>query len=165
MPDIKEIFFRKLSALKKLLRSLWGGKWHVRNQHILRITLDVQDYLTGCLKLTLKGVKSVVIFQDNSTVYGTIKEQFDKRMLSGKIQLREKNFTINWKKTQDKSTTLIACATQFHVMEWHQNEKNKIAKPTISKKSKWIIRWASEWAMSFLIRPMMEVFPNKDNQK
>ena len=57
----------------------------------------------NCIKSALKGIKGVVIFQDDVLVYGTTKEQFDKRMLAVKNRLREKNFTINEKKSNSKS--------------------------------------------------------------
>ena len=38
----------------------------------------------NCTVSTLKGIKGVVIFQDNVMVYGTTKEQFDKRILAVK---------------------------------------------------------------------------------
>ena len=52
----------------------------------------------NCIESTLKGIKGVVIFQDDVLVYGTTKEQFEKRMLAVKSRLREKSFTINEKK-------------------------------------------------------------------
>ena len=44
----------------------------------------------NCIESTLKGIKGDVIFQDVILVYGTTKEQFDKRMLAVKSRLREK---------------------------------------------------------------------------
>ena len=55
----------------------------------------------NCIELKLKGIKAVVIFQDDVFLYETTKEQFDKRMLAVKSQLREKNFTINEKESVD----------------------------------------------------------------
>ena len=43
-----------------------------------------------------------MIFQDDVLVYGTTKEQLDKRMLVVKSRLLEKNFTINEKKSNSK---------------------------------------------------------------
>ena len=43
-----------------------------------------------------------MIFQDDVLMYGTTKEQFDKRLLAVKSRLREKNFTINEKKLNSK---------------------------------------------------------------
>ena len=43
-----------------------------------------------------------MILQGDVLVYGTTKEQFDKRMLAVKSQLREKNVTINEKKSNSK---------------------------------------------------------------
>ena len=40
----------------------------------------------------LKGIKGVLIFQDDVLVYGTTKEQFDKRMPAVKLRLHGKNF-------------------------------------------------------------------------
>ena len=53
----------------------------------------------NCIESTLKGIKGIVIFQDDVLVYGTTKEQFDKRMLAVKSRLREENFTIYEKKS------------------------------------------------------------------
>ena len=57
-----------------------------------------------CIESTLKGV---VIFQDDVLVYGTTKEQFDKRMVAVKSRTREKNLTIDEKNlTQNESIEL-----------------------------------------------------------
>ena len=53
----------------------------------------------NCIESTLKGIKGVVIFQDDVLVYGTAKHQYEKRMLAVKSRLPEKNFTINEKKS------------------------------------------------------------------
>ena len=58
----------------------------------------------NCIKSTLKGIRSVVIFQDDVLVYRTTKEQFDKRMHAVMSRLREKNFTINQKKLNSKQS-------------------------------------------------------------
>ena len=52
----------------------------------------------NCMESTLKGIKSVLDFQDNVLVYGTSKEQFHKRMLAAKSRLRDENSTIDEKK-------------------------------------------------------------------
>ena len=44
----------------------------------------------NCIESTLKGIKGVVIFQDDVMVYGTIKDQYGKRKLAVEIWLREK---------------------------------------------------------------------------
>ena len=62
----------------------------------------------NCIESTLKGIKGFVIFQDNVLVYGTTKEQFDKRMLAVKSGLREKNFTINEKKSNSKPVDSVS---------------------------------------------------------
>ena len=62
----------------------------------------------NCIESTLKGIKGVVIFQDDVLVYGTIKEQFDKRMLAVKSRLREKNFTINERKFNSKPVDSVS---------------------------------------------------------
>ena len=56
----------------------------------------------NCNDSTLKGIKGIVINQENVLVYGANKEQFDKRMLAVKSRLHEKNFTINEKKSNSK---------------------------------------------------------------
>ena len=62
----------------------------------------------NCIESTLKGIKGVVIFQDDVLVYGTNKEQFDKRMLAVKSRLREKNFTTNEKKSNSKPVNSVS---------------------------------------------------------
>ena len=62
----------------------------------------------NCIESTLKGIKGVVIFQDDVFVYGTTKEQFDKRMLAVKSRLREKHFTINEKKSNSKPVDSVS---------------------------------------------------------
>ena len=73
-------------------------------QGLKNISLIFQN----CIKSTLKGIKGVVNFQDDVLVYGTTKEQFDKRMLAVKSRLREKNFTINDKKSNSKPVDSVS---------------------------------------------------------
>ena len=60
----------------------------------------------NCIQSTLKGIKVVVI--SHVLVYGTTKELFDKRMLAVKSGLREKNFTINEKKSNSKPVDSVS---------------------------------------------------------
>ena len=62
----------------------------------------------NCIGSTLKGIKGVVIFQDDVLVYGTTKDQYAKRMLAVKSLLREKNFTINEKKSNSKPVSSVS---------------------------------------------------------
>ena len=62
----------------------------------------------NCIESTLKGIKGVVIFQDDVLVYGTTKKQFDKRMLAVKSRLRENNFNINEKKSKLKPVDSVS---------------------------------------------------------
>ena len=62
----------------------------------------------NCIESTLKGIKGVVIFQDDVLVYGTTKDQYEKRMLAVKSRLREKNFTINEKKSNSKPVSSVS---------------------------------------------------------
>ena len=62
----------------------------------------------NCIESTLKGIKGVVIFQEDVLVYGTTNEQFDKRMLAVKSRLCEKNFTINEKKSNSKPVDSVS---------------------------------------------------------
>ena len=67
----------------------------------------------NCVESTLKGIKGVVIFQDDLLVYVTTKEQFDKRMLAIKSRPHEKNLTINEKKSNSKpvdSLSFFGCS-------------------------------------------------------
>ena len=68
----------------------------------------------NCIESTLKGIKGVAIFQDDVLVYGTTKEQFDKRMLAVKSRLREKNFTINEKKSKLKPVDSVSFLGILH---------------------------------------------------
>ena len=61
-----------------------------------------------CIESTLKGIKSVVIFQEDVLVYGTTKKQFDKRMLAVKSRLREKNLTFKKKKSNSKPVDRVS---------------------------------------------------------
>ena len=49
-----------------------------------------------------------MVFHDDVLVYETTKEQFDKRMLAVISRLREKNFTINEKKSNSKPVTSVS---------------------------------------------------------
>ena len=49
-----------------------------------------------------------MIFQEDVLVYGTTKEQFDRRMIAVKSRLREKNFTINEKKSDSKAVNSLS---------------------------------------------------------
>ena len=61
----------------------------------------------NCIESTLKGIKRVLIFQDDVLVYGTNMEQFDKRMLAVKSRLRRKNLLLLSKNlTQNQSIAL-----------------------------------------------------------
>ena len=62
----------------------------------------------NCIESTLKGIKGVVIFQDDLLVYVNTKEQFDKRMVAVKSRLREKNFTINEKRSNSKPVDSVS---------------------------------------------------------
>ena len=61
-----------------------------------------------CIESTLKGIKGVVIFQDDVLVYGFTKEQFDKRMHAVKSRLRGKKFTINEKTSNSKPVDSVS---------------------------------------------------------
>ena len=61
----------------------------------------------NCIESTQKGIKGVLIFQDDLLVYGATKEQFDKRMLDVKSRLRGGNctrFQTVWKKNPKAPT-------------------------------------------------------------
>ena len=62
----------------------------------------------NCIESTLKGIKVMVIFQDDVLVYGTTKDQYEKRMLAVKSGLLEKNFTINEKKSNSKPVSSVS---------------------------------------------------------
>ena len=56
-----------------------------------------------------------MIFQDNLLVYGTTKEQFDKRMLAVKSRLREKKRLMRKNLTQNQSIALVYWDTPFQL--------------------------------------------------
>ena len=88
--DAKEICTINTSqGLFKMCRLLQGLK-------------NSSSFFQNCIESTLKGIKGVGIFQDDVLVYGTTKDQYEKRMLAVKSRLREKNFTINEKKSNSK---------------------------------------------------------------
>ena len=62
----------------------------------------------NCIESTLKGIKGVFIFQDDVLVYGTTKDQYEKRMLAVKSRLLEKDFTINEKKSNSKPVSSVS---------------------------------------------------------
>ena len=62
----------------------------------------------NCIESTLKVIKGVVIFQDDVLVYGTTKDQYEKRMLAFKSRLRENNFSINEKKSNSKLVSSVS---------------------------------------------------------
>ena len=75
--DAKEI--NKSQGLFKMCRLPQG----LRNSSLIFQT---------CIESTLKRIKDVVIFQDDVLVYGTTKDQYEKRMLAVKSWLRERKF-------------------------------------------------------------------------
>ena len=56
----------------------------------------------NCIESTLKRIKGVVIFRDDVLLYGTTKNQYEKRMLAVRSRLNEKDFTINENKSNSK---------------------------------------------------------------
>ena len=89
----------------------------MHNQHIARIVQVVQAssgpkklfiIFQNCIESNLKGIKGVVIFQDDVLVYETTKDQYEKRMLAVKSRLREKKFTINEKKSNSKPVSSVS---------------------------------------------------------
>ena len=103
----------------------------------------------NCIESTLKGIKGFVIFQDDVLLYGTIKEPFDKRMLAVKSRLREKNFTINEKKSNSKPVNSISflgysISKEGIAPDSKYVEKIKIAKaPTNNKQLESLIALAN----------------------
>ena len=61
----------------------------------------------NCIETTLKRFKGVVTFQDNVLVYETTRDQNENRMLAVMSRLREKNFTINEKKSNSKPVSSV----------------------------------------------------------
>ena len=76
----------------------------------------------NCIESKLKGIKGVVIFQDDVLVYGTTKERFDKRMLAIKIRLHGKRFTINEKKSKSK---LVDSVSFFGIVHFKGGNSNR----------------------------------------
>ena len=75
---------------------------------LLRCLKNSSSIFQNCIESTLKGIKGVVIFQGDVLVYGTTKDQYEKRMLAVKSRLREKNFTINEKKSNSKPVSSVS---------------------------------------------------------
>ena len=80
-----------------------------------------------------------MIFQDDILVYGTTKEQFDKRMLAVRSRLREINFTINEKKSNSKPVDSVSflgysISNEGIAPDPKQVEKIKNAKAPINNK-------------------------------
>ena len=93
----------------------------------------------NCTELTLKGIKGVVIFQDDVLVYGTTKDQHEKRMLAAKSRLREKSFTINEKKSNSKPVSSVSflgysVSKEGIAPDAKHVEKTKNAKPPSNMK-------------------------------
>ena len=61
-----------------------------------------------CIESILKGIKGVMIIQDDVLVYGNTKEQFETRMLAVKSRLRERNFTVKEKKSHSKPVDSVS---------------------------------------------------------
>ena len=57
---------------------------------------------------TLKGIKGVVIFQNDVLVDGTTKDQYEERRLAVDSRLFEKKFTINEKKSNSKTVSSVS---------------------------------------------------------
>ena len=95
------------------------------NQEFEKLVFKLQN----CIESTLKGTEDAVIFQDDVFVYGTTKEQFDKRMLAVKSQLREKNFTNDEKKSNSKPVDSVRFSgysiSQEGIAPDHKHAENK----------------------------------------
>ena len=94
--DAKEICtINSLQGLFKLCRLPQGLK-------------NSSSIFQNCIESTLKGVKGVVIFQNDVLVYGTTMDRYEKRMLAVKRRLREKIFIINEKKYNSKPISTVS---------------------------------------------------------
>ena len=51
--------------------------------------MNFSSVFQNCIESTLKRIKDVVFFQDDVLIYGTTKDQYEKRMLAVKSRLRE----------------------------------------------------------------------------
>ena len=93
------------------------------NQQITRIVQNVQDSsgfeksffnLPELHRLSFKGIMEKVISQNDVLVFGTTKEQYEKRILAFKNQLREKKCIIKEKNpTLNHSQALVLLVNQF----------------------------------------------------
>ena len=94
--DAKEIFTINTSqGLFKMCRLPQGLK-------------NSSSIFKNCIESAPKGIKGVVILQDNVLVYGTTEDQYEKRMLAVKSRLSEKNFTIKKKKSNSKPVSSVS---------------------------------------------------------
>ena len=62
----------------------------------------------SCFESTLKGIKGVVSLQDVVLMYRSTKEHSDKRILAVRSRLREKNFTLNERKSNSKPVNSVS---------------------------------------------------------
>ena len=101
----KETIFHKLPGahtLEKLTSQMTTIKLNLtKSQKIYAQSTNLKDcsrcadYLSSsifqnCIESTLKGIKVIVMFQEDVLVYGTTREQLDKRMIAVKIRRRVK---------------------------------------------------------------------------
>ena len=103
MPTIKLNFTKK--------QKIYAQSTHLRDFKMCRLPQGLKNsssIFQNCIESTLKGIKGVVIFQDDVLLYGTTKEQLDKRMLAVKSRLREKKFTTNEKKSNSKPVDSVS---------------------------------------------------------
>ena len=86
------------------------------------------SFFQNCIESTIKGIKGVVIFQDDVFMYGTTKEEFDKRMLAVKSWLREKSFIINEKKSNSKPVDSVSFLGYSNSKEGIATDPNNVEK-------------------------------------
>ena len=87
----------------------------------------------NCIESTLKGNEGVVIFQDDVLVNGITKEQFDKRMIAVKSQLREKNLTNSKKKSNSKPVDSVSF---FGILQFKDGSSTRSQTCSKNKKCK-----------------------------
>ena len=82
-------------------------------QGLKNLSLIFQD----CIQSTLKVIKGVVIFQDNVSVCGTTKEEFDRRVFAVRVDYMRNTLLLKRKKFNSK---LVDSFLGYHF----SNEKN-----------------------------------------
>ena len=107
--DLSDAYYQiELDDEAKVICTIYTSQGLIKMCRLPQGLKNSSSIFQNCTESTLKGIKGVVIFQDDLLVYGTTKEQFDRRMLAIKSGLREKELTINEKKSNWKPVDSVS---------------------------------------------------------